>query len=147
MGVKLLQQEFDPWQEIRHYQAHIDGTHGGGYGATAVFVGTMRDFNAGDQVKGMFLEHYPGMTERELTKIEQQARERWDVLDILILHRVGHVQPNDSIVLTVVWSAHRADAFAANRFLMEELKSRAPFWKKETLAHEKSRWVAGNTPG
>ena len=106
----------------------------------------MRDFNEGDAVQEMFLEHYPGMTERYLEKICADAAARWDLLDTLIVHRVGELHPTDPIVLVAVWSAHRKDAFEANRWLMEALKSRAPFWKKEQLK-EGSRWVEHNTPG
>ena len=115
-------------------------------GATAVFVGTMRDLNEGDTVHGMLLEHYPGMTEKYLEKISRAAVERWNLLDSLIVHRVGELLPGEPIVLVAVWSAHRKEAFEASRWLMEELKSKAPFWKKERLA-EGSRWVEHNTPG
>ncbi|MFW2372151.1 MAG: molybdenum cofactor biosynthesis protein MoaE [Gammaproteobacteria bacterium] len=144
MAVEIHHLSFDPWQAIQNYQQqHMDA---GKYGATASFVGTMRDFNEGDQVTAMTLEHYPGMTESYLDKICDEAKSRWDIIDCLILHRVGEVMPNDPIVLTVVWSAHRAAAFDACRFLMEELKSRAPFWKKENL-EDGHRWVEKNTPG
>ena len=144
MKVSIAPQSFDPWATLADYQrgGDIDGRHG----ATAVFVGTMRDVNQGDAVRAMTLEHYPGMTEQYLERIARQACERWDLLDVLIVHRVGELTPNDSIVLVAVWSAHRAAAFDGARFLMEELKSRAPFWKKETLDHG-SRWVEHNTPG
>ncbi|MCW9014181.1 MAG: molybdenum cofactor biosynthesis protein MoaE [Gammaproteobacteria bacterium] len=144
MASEIHTQAFDPWQAIQHYQqAHMAA---GKYGATASFVGTMRDFNEGDEVQVMTLEHYPGMTESYLDKICEEARQRWDIMDCLIVHRVGDIQPNDPIVLTCVWSAHRAAAFEACRYLMEELKSRAPFWKKETLP-EGHRWVEKNTEG
>jgi len=135
---------FDPWKETRQYQQ--DQLEDGKYGATASFVGTMRDFNQGDEVTSMTLEHYPGMTESYLDKICDEAKDRWDLLDCLIIHRVGEIHPNEPIVLTVVWSAHRKEAFEACRYLMEELKSRAPFWKKEGLS-EGHRWVDKNTPG
>ena len=144
MPAEIRTDSFDPWQEILQYQqAHLTP---GSYGATASFVGSMRDFNEGDEVRMMTLEHYPGMTDRHLEKICAEARDRWDIIDCLILHRVGDIQPDQPIVLTVVWSAHRAAAFDACRYLMEELKSRAPFWKKETL-REGERWVEKNTPG
>ncbi|HFD81275.1 MAG TPA: molybdenum cofactor biosynthesis protein MoaE [Gammaproteobacteria bacterium] len=144
MSVEVLESGFDPW-------AKLAGYHGGGEGreksgATAVFVGTMRDFNEGDEVHGMLLEHYPGMTERHLEKISVEARGRWELDDSLIVHRVGELQPGDPIVLVAVWSAHRKAAFEACRWLMEELKSRAPFWKKEQLS-DGSRWVEHNTEG
>ena len=135
---------FDPWKEIQQYQQTKLST--GKYGATASFIGTMRDFNQGDDISCMTLEHYPGMTESYLDKICDEAKQRWDLLDCLIIHRVGNVYPNDPIVLTAVWSAHRKEAFDACRYLMEELKSRAPFWKKEGL-NEGDRWVDKNTPG
>ena len=97
-------------------------------------------------VTAMTLEYYPGMTEKHLEAISLEAARRWDILDSLIAHRVGEVQPGEPIVMVAVWSAHRAAAFDASRFLMEELKSRAPFWKKESLG-EGSRWVEQNTPG
>jgi len=141
---KILNEPFDPWKETQLYQQ--DQLEQGKYGATASFVGTMRDFNQGENVTSMTLEHYPGMTESYLEKICQEARQRWDLLDCLIIHRVGEIHPNDPIVLTVVWSAHRKQAFEACRYLMEELKSRAPFWKKEGL-NDGHRWVDKNTPG
>lgn len=146
MTVEIREQAFDPWQLLREYEQSHRDEHGGQFGATAVFVGTMRDFNEGDQVSAMNLEHYPGMTERHLQAICDEATQRWELLDTLIVHRVGDIQPADSIVLVAVWSAHRADAFDASRYLMEELKSRAPFWKKEQLSEGESRWVEKNTP-
>lgn len=144
MTVEIREKPFDPWQEVQTYQAeHLES---GKYGATAMFVGTMRDFNQGDDVVSMKLEHYPGMTENYLQKICDEAQQRWHLLDSLIVHRVGEVNPNDPIVLTVVWSAHRKEAFEACRYLMEELKSRAPFWKKEGLS-QGHRWVDKNTAG
>ncbi|MDX1824057.1 MAG: molybdenum cofactor biosynthesis protein MoaE [Thiohalomonadales bacterium] len=143
MKVEIRPQDFDPYQEVSAYQREklqADGK----YGATAVFVGTMRDFNEGDEVRAMTLEHYPGMTEQYLEKISKEAHQRWDLIDCLIIHRVGEVSPNHPIVVVAVWSAHRAAAYEANRYLMEELKSRAPFWKKETL-NQGSRWVEKNT--
>lgn len=143
MAAIVLEQPFDPWQRVQAHQAKLGV---GCYGATAVFVGTMRDFNAGDSVQGMTLEHYPGMTEKYLDQITVTAAARWDLIDSLIVHRVGALQPNDPIVLVAVWSAHRKDAFEASRWLMEELKSKAPFWKKERLA-DGERWVEKNTAG
>ncbi len=146
MKVKLLAEAYDPWQEVTEYQQSLHSLKGK-FGATAVFVGTMRDFNEGDDVNGMFLEHYPGMTEKELAKIADEALLQWPVLDYLIVHRVGEIYPNDSIVLTAVWTSHRGDAFDANRYIMEGLKSRAPFWKKELLKSGQQRWVEKNTDG
>jgi len=143
MHVELHEAPFDPWQAVSRYQEGL--SQGGKFGATAVFVGTMRDFNEGDGVRAMTLEHYPGMTEKHLEAISRQAAERWDIQDSLIIHRHGRLQPNDPIVLVAAWSAHRGEAFAACRFLIEELKSRAPFWKKEAL-EQGERWVEHNTP-
>lgn len=145
MFVEVLSEPFDPWRRLQDYQA--ERLDAGRYGATAVFVGTMRDLHAGDTVQGMTLEHYPGMTEKYLEQISREAAERWRLLDSLILHRVGELAPNEPIVLVAVWSAHRKDAFEASRWLMEELKSRAPFWKKERLHAGGERWVEKNTPG
>ncbi|HHH89732.1 MAG TPA: molybdenum cofactor biosynthesis protein MoaE [Aliiroseovarius sp.] len=144
MKVELREAGFDPFAEVSRYQAKMQAD--GRFGAAAIFVGSMRDFNEGDTVERMWLEHYPGMTENYLEKISREAGERWDLIDSLILHRVGAIRPADAIVLVAVWSAHRAAAFDASRWLMEELKSRAPFWKKETLS-EGERWVEKNTPG
>jgi molybdopterin synthase catalytic subunit len=146
MAIEILTSGFDPWTYLADYQcAQADATPGR-FGATAVFVGTMRDFNQGEAVQRLFLEHYPGMTESHLELIAAEAAQRWDLIDTLIVHRVGELKPGEPIVLVAVWSAHRKDAFEASRYLMEELKSRAPLWKKEQLA-EGSRWVEKNTPG
>ncbi len=146
MEVKVVTGPFDPWQEIQSYQASFEGMNGK-YGATSIFVGTMRDFNEGDNIKGMTLEHYPGMTELQLGKIMTEAKQKWQVLDVLIVHRVGDLFPHDPIVLVAVWSSHRGDAFDVSRFIMEELKSKAPFWKKEILQSDSIRWVDKNTDG
>jgi len=144
--VMVVQGGFDPWQEIQSYQNSAD-IMAGKVGATSVFIGTMRDFNEGDPVKGMTLEHYPGMTEKQLETIVAEAGQQWHVLDSLVIHRVGDIMPNEPIVLVVVWACHRGDAFDASRYIMEALKSRAPFWKKERLITEDERWVAENTKG
>lgn len=111
-----------------------------GVGAVAGFVGYVRDFNDGADVAGMFLEHYPGMTERALEKIVDEARERWPVLNVCVIHRVGELAPGDPIVFVGVASAHRDAAFDACRFIMDYLKTRAPFWKRE-LTPGGDRWV------
>lgn len=144
MYIDIRPEPFDPWREVARYQDQLNLA--GGFGATAVFVGTMRDFNEGALVTAMTLEHYPAMTEKHLREIAERARTRWSLLDVLILHRIGEIRPNDVIVVVAVWSAHRAPAYEANRFIMEDLKSKAPFWKKEQLP-EGSRWVEYNTPG
>lgn len=144
MAVILHPGAFDPAAELASFEA---GLPNGDFGATASFVGTMRHLNEGDTVTGMMLEHYPGMTERELDAVVAEARAQWPIIDALIVHRVGELTPGEPIVLTAVWSTHRAAAFDACRYLMEALKSRAPFWKKERLADGSERWVEKNTPG
>ena len=113
-------------------------------GAIASFVGVVRDLNEGADVAEMTLEHYPGMTEKALEKIVGEARARWDIYDALVVHRVGTLRPTDQIVLVVVASAHRGEAFQACEFLMDYLKTRAPFWKKEKTP-EGGRWVDART--
>jgi len=109
-------------------------------GAIASFIGLVRDVNDGDSVGGMTLEHYPGMTEKALERIVAEAHSRWDVIDVLVIHRVGTLRPTDQIVLVAVASAHRGEAFAACEFVMDYLKTQAPFWKKEQTA-QGERWV------
>lgn len=113
-------------------------------GAIASFVGVVRDVNEGDTVSDMTLEHYPGMTEKAIEDIIAQARGRWNVIDALVVHRVGRLMPTDQIVLVIIASSHRGDAFAACEFIMDYLKTRAPFWKKESTA-EGGRWVDART--
>jgi len=109
-------------------------------GAVASFIGVVRDVNDGSAVGEMTLEHYPGMTEKSIEEIVTQAKGRWQVLDSLVIHRVGKLKPTDQIVLVTVTSAHRGDAFAACEFIMDYLKTKAPFWKKEQTG-EGARWV------
>ena len=109
-------------------------------GAVVSFLGTVRDMNDGSQVKGMTLEHYPGMTEKALQEILDQAKARWDIYQTLVIHRVGPLLPEDQIVLVAVTSAHRGEAFATCEFIMDYLKTAAPFWKKEDTP-EGARWV------
>lgn len=146
MAIKLVHHPFDPWREL---SAHVcqESELVRCAGAQCVFVGTMREMNQGSHVACMMLEYYPGMTERELEKITQEARERWAVLESLIVHRVGEITPGEPIVLVAVWAVHRGDAFDACRYLMEVLKTRAPFWKKETLVSQQTRWVSENSRG
>jgi len=135
MSVRIQEADFDVGAEIaalRHGDARV--------GAVAVFVGTVRDVNDGGAVATMTLEHYPGMTEKSLQAIVDEARQRFDVHGIRVVHRVGELAPTDQIVLVAVTSAHRGEAFDACRFVMDYLKTRAPFWKKERTP-EGSRWV------
>ena len=150
MIIELFAEPFDPWLWLQNYQQAQSPAASPGMshkvGATNVFVGTMRDFNEGDDVRSMVLEHYPGMTEKHLKGIAQDAMQQWDIEDIAIAHRYGEVFPGDALVCIVVWSSHRKAAYEANRRIMEDLKSKAAFWKKETLS-EGHRWVANNTKG
>lgn len=146
MPVELRTTPFEPLAELARYQAGLDEHRRGQYGAATIFIGTMRDANDGEAVRGMTLEHYPGMTERQLQRIVESAFQQWPLLDVLVIHRVGALQPNDPIVLIAVWTERRAAAFAACRFLIEELKSTAPFWKREDTAAG-PHWVEHNTPG
>jgi molybdopterin synthase catalytic subunit len=109
-------------------------------GAVAVFIGTVRDVNDEATIAALTLEHYPGMTEKALVAIVDEAQARWDILDALVIHRVGELAPADQIVLVAVTSAHRGEAFAACEFIMDYLKTRAPFWKKEATP-DGVRWV------
>ena len=144
MPIEIRSSSFNPWDEIKLHQQKLNRQ--GLYGATASFVGTMRDFNEDKHVQSMTLEHYPGMTEKYLEKICKDAHQQWDLIETLVIHRVGDIEIADPIVLVCVWSAHRAEAFDACRFIMEDLKSKAPFWKQESVPDGK-RWVEKNTTG
>jgi molybdopterin synthase catalytic subunit len=109
-------------------------------GALASFVGLVRDANDGRPIDGMTLEHYPGMTEKALEEICREAHSRWDLIESLVIHRVGRLVPGDRIVLVGVSSGHRGEAFAACEFIMDYLKTRAPFWKREETP-QGPRWV------
>ena len=109
-------------------------------GALVSFVGQVRDMNDGDAINTLTLEHYPEMTEKALAAIENEAKLRWDIIDSLIIHRVGTLKPLDQIVLVAVSSAHRGEAFKASEFIMDYLKTSAPFWKKE-VTNQGERWV------
>jgi molybdopterin synthase catalytic subunit len=134
-SVSVQEADFDLSAEVR---ALTSGDHA--VGAVASFVGLVRDNNDGIGVADMTLEHYPGMTEKALHEIVAKAGERWELLGVRVIHRVGHLQPGAQIVLVVVSSPHRGNAFAACEFIMDYLKTQAPFWKKESTA-EGSRWV------
>ncbi|MDD5033980.1 MAG: molybdenum cofactor biosynthesis protein MoaE [Methylococcaceae bacterium] len=145
MTVNLRQEGFSPYRELELYQRQM-GEMAGKYGATNIFVGSMRDLNLGDVVTKMTLEYYPGMTEYRLEQIVLETRERWNLIDALVIHRVGEIDPGEPIVLVAAWAAHREAAFEACRHIIEELKHSAPFWKKESLATGQ-RWVESNTCG
>ena len=127
MTAQVTDEPFDPWRSVADYIAARPALKGK-HGATSVFVGTMRDVNAGTTVRAMTLEQYPAMTGAYLEKLCLEANARWDLLDMLLIHRCGHLRPDDPIVLVAVWAAHRRDAMNACRYLIEELKMRAPFW-------------------
>jgi len=135
VSIRIQEQDFDISAELaalRKGDARV--------GAVVTFLGTVRDMNDGSVVKGMTLEHYPGMTEKALQEIIDQAKGRWDIYQTLVIHRVGLMQPEEQIVLVAVTSAHRGEAFAACEFIMDYLKTAAPFWKKEDTP-QGSRWV------
>lgn len=139
MKISIQTEDFDVSQELallRANQLQIGGIN--------VFVGTVRDQHLGDEVKAMSLEHYPGMTEKSLENILEQAKNRWNILNATIIHRVGDLVVGDQIVLVAIASSHRGDAFAACEFVMDYLKTAAPFWKKEQTK-EGARWVDART--
>jgi molybdopterin synthase catalytic subunit len=135
MSVRVQHEDFDVGTEITRLRAGNPKI-----GAVASFIGIVRDLNEGADVATMSLEHYPGMTEKSLAGIVEQAKTRWDLYDVLVIHRVGELKPTDQIVLVIVTSAHRGEAFAACEFVMDYLKTGAPFWKKETTPAG-TRWV------
>lgn len=137
MAVRVQQAPFDPGAEVNALHAANVGI-----GAVVSFVGYVRDFNDGREVSGMLLEHYPGMTEKALQKIVVEAEARWPLLRLEVLHRVGALEPGEPIVFVGVASAHRQAAFEACDFVMDYLKTRAPFWKRENTA-QGPRWVEG----
>ncbi|KHF26250.1 molybdopterin synthase catalytic subunit MoaE [Solemya velum gill symbiont] len=134
-SVRIQHEDFDIGAEIRHFQQSRTEI-----GAVATFTGLVRDLNLSDKVSSMTLEHYPGMTEKSLQEILEQAIERWQLIDAMVIHRVGKLLPGDQIVFVTTASAHRGDAFSACEFIMDYLKTQAPFWKKEETASG-SRWV------
>jgi molybdopterin synthase catalytic subunit len=134
-AIRVQTEDFDAGLEIRKV---CDGN--ARIGAVASFVGLVRDINDGSVVAGMTLEHYPGMTDKALEAIVEEAKGRWEILDCTVIHRVGMLMPTDQIVLVIVASSHRGHAFEACEFIMDYLKTRAPFWKKEQTASGE-RWV------
>ncbi|MBM3569493.1 MAG: molybdenum cofactor biosynthesis protein MoaE [Alphaproteobacteria bacterium] len=136
MAVRVQREDFDPGHEIARM-----GAADRGIGAVVSFTGLVRDLAGEAAIGAMTLEHYPGMTEKELARVEAEARARWRLADCLIVHRHGRLEPGERIVLVVTASAHRDDAFEACRFLIDWLKTRAPFWKQEETG-QGERWVA-----
>ena len=145
MVCRIVEESFEPFATLEKCKKEIF-VHGAKVGANAIFVGTMRDFNDGESVESLFLEHYPEMAEKVLSDIRAEAVKRWELDEALIVHRVGRIYPGDAIVLVATWASHRAHAFDSCRHMMEILKSDAPFWKKERLK-EGERWVTKNTSG
>ena len=135
MAVRVQTEDFDVGAELLALRRDNPKI-----GAIASFIGLVRDINEGDAVAGMSLEHYPGMTEKALAAIVEQARTRWEILDALVIHRVGDLKPTDQIVMVAVSGAHRGETFAACEFIMDYLKTRAPFWKREQTP-QGARWV------
>lgn len=134
--VRVQMEDFDLSTEVKNLRTgHKD------IGAVVSFVGTVRDINEGDDISVLELEHYPGMTEKALENIRLEAHERWPLQSSLIIHRIGEMQPCDQIVLVAVTSRHREAAFEAAHFIMDYLKTNAPFWKKETFPNGETRWV------
>jgi len=135
VSVRIQREDFDISTEIAALRvARRD------VGAVASFVGIVRDVNEGASVAGMTLEHYPGMTERSIQAIIDEAKSRWGIFEALVIHRIGELRPQDQIVLVIVTGLHRGDAFAACEFIMDYLKTQAPFWKKEQTP-QGERWV------
>ena len=144
MTCSIVEQAFDPWQAISEHQTQSNLANQ--FGATATFIGTMRDFNDNSDVSAMTLEHYPAMTQHYLDKLVDEAKQQWPLLDVLVIHRVGDIKPADPIVAIACWSAHRRASLDACSWLIEELKHRAPFWKKECRP-DGEQWVEHNTDG
>ena len=135
MAIRVQIEDFDVGLELNKLRLANPNI-----GALVSFIGQVRDINDGNAINTLLLEHYPEMTEKALTAIENEAKTRWDIIGSLIIHRVGTLQPLDQIVLFAVSSAHRSDAFSACEFIMDFLKTSAPFWKKETT-NQGERWV------
>jgi molybdopterin synthase catalytic subunit len=137
--IRIQTDDFNPGDELELLRRKNKGKAG----AMVSFTGLVRDLNEGDNITQLTLEHYPGMTEKALAKIETQANAQWELTATLIIHRVGPLKPNDNIVLVVAASMHRKQAFTACEFMIDTLKTNAPFWKKESLQNS-DRWL---TPG
>lgn len=142
MHVEISEQAFSPWRRLEEYQAYMhEQGRALSCGATAIFIGTMRTTNRDEKVTSMYLEHYAEMTHPYIERFVQRQCADHSLEDALVIHRAGMIYPGDTIVLVAVWAAHRELAYRANRLIMEELKTRAPLWKKEQLAHG-SRWLS-----
>lgn len=142
MSVRVQIEDFNVDEELTSMRlaGQVENQNNASIGAIVNFIGLVRDINDGDNVQTLTLEHYPEMTQKALEKIESEAKERWQVLESRIIHRVGTLKPTDQIVFVAVASAHRSDAFSACEFIMDFLKTQAPFWKKEATDHGE-HWV------
>jgi molybdopterin synthase catalytic subunit len=136
VSARVQPEDFDLATEVARLRANDARI-----GAIVTFVGLTRDMSAGEAVTDMWLEHYPGMTEKTLEALVAEARSRWNLLGVRVIHRVGLLRPADQIVLVAVAAAHRGEAFAACEFIIDTLKTRAPFWKRETGPDGRSRWA------
>ncbi|ACL32108.1 molybdopterin synthase catalytic subunit MoaE [Glaesserella parasuis] len=139
MEQTLIQVQQDPFDQNAIYK-WLSEQHS--VGATTLFVGKVREMNLGDSVSGLYLEHYPAMTEKALREIVDEAKSRWELQRVAVIHRIGQLYTGDEIVLVGVSSAHRGNAYHANEFIMDYLKTKAPFWKRETTDHG-DRWIEG----
>jgi molybdopterin synthase catalytic subunit len=135
--IRVQHEDFDTGRELEQLREQA----GGQAGALVSFIGLVRDLNEGERIEQMTLEHYPGMTEKALAGIEQEALARWNLTGVVIIHRVGPLHPHDRIVLVAAASSHRREAFRACEYLIDALKTGVPFWKKE-LTPAGTRWVA-----
>ncbi|MGX2967983.1 molybdopterin synthase catalytic subunit MoaE [Ursidibacter sp. B-7004-1] len=135
----LIEVQQDPFDQNAIYR-WLSEQHS--VGATTLFVGKVREMNLGDNVSGLYLEHYPAMTEKALREIVDEARHRWELQRVAVIHRIGQLYTGDEIVLVGVSSAHRGNAYHANEFIMDYLKTKAPFWKRETTK-QGDRWIEG----
>mgnify|MGYP006098240859 FL=1 len=143
MKIEIMNEKFNPWEALVDYKKNVL-LNDSSIGATSVFVGTVRDFNDNEEVENMELEHYPGMTEKYLEEMVDSAIKKYNIIDGLVIHRVGLLEPTDPIVVVATWSEHRENAFNATRDIMEALKAQAPFWKKEST-NNGFRWVKPST--
>jgi molybdopterin synthase catalytic subunit len=134
--IRVQEQDFDPGAELEQLRHHCRGQAG----AVVTFTGLVRDLNEGDAISQLRLEHYPGMTEKTLARIEAHALGQWDLIAATIIHRIGPLSPNDRIVFVAAASPHRKDAFSACEYMIDRLKTDAPFWKQEDTPDGK-RWV------
>ena len=135
MNISIQETDFDLAAELATLRARSAET-----GALVSFVGLVRDFSEDEKIEEIHLEHYPGMCEKALEKIVAEAKSRWHILGVRVIHRIGRLLPNEQIVLVAVSSTHRADAFAGCEFIIDYLKTAAPFWKREQTAHD-SHWI------